>query len=47
LGGFDALDTIASLVRTDPGRARELLLGFADLTCAADQAEAPASARRA
>ncbi|MFC5995884.1 histidine kinase [Pseudonocardia hispaniensis] len=39
---YNALSTIAALVRTDPGRARELLLGFADLTRAADQpADAP------
>ena len=36
---YDALNTIASLMRTDPGRARELLLGFADLTRAADRPE--------
>ncbi|MGE0844135.1 histidine kinase [Pseudonocardia sp.] len=34
---YNSLNTIASLVRTDPGRARELLLGFADLTRAADR----------
>ncbi|WP_161631726.1 histidine kinase [Pseudonocardia asaccharolytica] len=34
---YNALNTIAALVRTDPTRARELLLGFADLTRAADQ----------
>ncbi|NMH98185.1 histidine kinase [Pseudonocardia acidicola] len=34
---YNSLSTIASLVRTDPARARELLLGFADLTRAADQ----------
>ncbi|WP_414706182.1 histidine kinase [Pseudonocardia sp. EC080625-04] len=33
---------MASLVRTDPPRARELLLGFADLSRAADRAEEPA-----
>ena len=38
---YNSLNTIASLVRTDPARARELLLGFADLTRAAD---APADA---
>jgi hypothetical protein len=35
---YNSLNTIASLVRTDPTRARELLLGFADLTRATDQA---------
>jgi bifunctional non-homologous end joining protein LigD len=35
---YNALSTIASLIRTDPARARELLLGFADLSRAADQA---------
>ena len=34
---YNALNTIASLMRTDPARARELLLGFADLTRAADR----------
>ncbi len=34
---YNALNTIASLIRTDPGRARELLFGFADLSRAADQ----------
>ncbi|WP_243743701.1 histidine kinase [Pseudonocardia dioxanivorans] len=34
---YNSLNTIASLVRTDPGRARDLLLGFADLTRAADR----------
>jgi bifunctional non-homologous end joining protein LigD len=34
---YNSLNTIAALVRTDPGRARELLLGFAHLTRAADQ----------
>jgi bifunctional non-homologous end joining protein LigD len=34
---YNALNTIAALMRTDPGRARELLLGFADLTRAADR----------
>jgi len=29
---YNALNTIASLVRTDPGRARELLLDFADFS---------------
>ncbi|MEJ3657904.1 histidine kinase [Actinomycetes bacterium KLBMP 9759] len=35
---YNALNTIAALIRTDPGRARELLFGFADLSRAADQA---------
>ncbi len=30
------MNTIAALIRTDPGRARELLFGFADLSRAAD-----------
>ncbi|MGH3566752.1 MAG: histidine kinase [Pseudonocardia sp.] len=34
---YNSLNTIASVIRTDPARARELLLGFADLTRAADQ----------
>jgi bifunctional non-homologous end joining protein LigD len=34
---YNALNTIAALIRTDPGRARELLIGFADLSRAADQ----------
>jgi bifunctional non-homologous end joining protein LigD len=33
---YNALNTIAALIRTDPGRARELLFGFADLSRAAD-----------
>ncbi|MEQ3549293.1 histidine kinase [Pseudonocardia nematodicida] len=40
---YNTLNTIASLVRTDPPRARELLLGFADLSRAADRADAPES----
>ena len=36
---YNALNTIASLMRTDPVQARELLLGFADLTRAADRPE--------
>ena len=36
---YNALNTIAALMRTDPARARELLLGFADLTRAADRPE--------
>ncbi|MEJ8280131.1 histidine kinase [Pseudonocardia spirodelae] len=39
---YNTLNTIASLVRTDPPRARELLLGFADLSRAADRADEPA-----
>lgn len=35
---YNSLNTIAALIRTDPGRARELLVGFADLSRAADQA---------
>ncbi len=34
---YNALNTIAALIRTDPGRARELLFGFADLSRVADQ----------
>ncbi|MDQ4119206.1 MAG: histidine kinase, partial [Actinomycetota bacterium] len=34
---YNTLNTIAALVRTDPPRARELLLGFADLSRAADR----------
>lgn len=34
---YNALNTIASVIRTDPARARELLLGFADLNRAADR----------
>lgn len=37
---YNSLNTIASLVRTDPARARELLLGFADLARATDRAGA-------
>ncbi len=37
---YNSLNTIAALIRTDPGRARELLMGFADLSRAADQAGA-------
>ena len=33
---YNSLNTVASLIRTDPGRARELLLGFADLSRTAD-----------
>jgi bifunctional non-homologous end joining protein LigD len=35
---YNSLNTIAALIRTDPMRARELLMGFADLSRAADQA---------
>jgi bifunctional non-homologous end joining protein LigD len=35
---YNTLNTIASLIRTDPSRARELLIAFADLSRAADQA---------
>ncbi len=38
---YNTLNTIAALVRTDPPRARELLLGFADLSRAADRAGEP------
>ncbi|OLT21302.1 hypothetical protein BJF78_34385 [Pseudonocardia sp. CNS-139] len=34
---YNALNTIGALIRTDPGRARELLNDFADLSRAADQ----------
>jgi bifunctional non-homologous end joining protein LigD len=34
---YNALNTIAALMRTDPVHARELLLGFADLSRAADR----------
>jgi hypothetical protein len=34
---YNALNTIAALMRTDPARARELLLGFADLNRVADR----------
>jgi Putative regulator of cell autolysis len=34
---YNALNTIAALIRTDPARARELLFGFADLSRAADR----------
>ena len=33
---YNTLNTIAALIRTDPGRARELLFDFADLSRAAD-----------
>ena len=34
---YNSLNAIASLIRTDPARARELLLGFADLSRATDR----------
>ncbi|MHA6618191.1 ATP-dependent DNA ligase [Pseudonocardia sp. DLS-67] len=34
---YNSLNTIAALIRSDPGRARDLLIGFADLNRAADQ----------
>lgn len=34
---YNSLNTIAALIRTDPGRARDLLMGFADLNRAVDQ----------
>jgi bifunctional non-homologous end joining protein LigD len=34
---YNSLNTIAALIRTDPSRARDLLIGFADLSRAADQ----------
>jgi bifunctional non-homologous end joining protein LigD len=34
---YNSLNTIAALIRTDPGRARDLLIGFADLSRAADR----------
>ena len=40
---YNSLNTIASLIRTDPGRARELLFGFADLCRAADRPTATPS----
>ena len=40
---YNSLNTIASLIRTDPGRARELLFGFADLSRATDQSSAATS----
>jgi bifunctional non-homologous end joining protein LigD len=39
---YNALNTIAALMRTDPVHARELLLGFADLTRVADRPEGAA-----
>ena len=36
---YNSLNTIGALIRTDPGRARELLLGFADVSRAADLPE--------
>ncbi len=40
---YNSLNTIAALIRTDPGRARELLFGFADLSRATDQSSAATS----
>jgi len=34
---YNSLNTIAALIRTDPGRARDLLIGFADLNRTADK----------
>jgi hypothetical protein len=34
---YNSLNTIAALIRTDPGRARDLLMGFADLSRAVDR----------
>jgi hypothetical protein len=34
---YNSLNAIASLIRTDPSRARELLVGFADLSRATDR----------
>ncbi|MGI9004523.1 MAG: histidine kinase [Pseudonocardia sp.] len=34
---YNSLNTITSLIRTDPSRARELLIGFADLSRTADE----------
>jgi bifunctional non-homologous end joining protein LigD len=36
---YNSLNTIAAITRTDPARARELLLGFAELSRAADRAD--------
>uniref|UniRef100_UPI0015EFF954 histidine kinase n=1 Tax=Pseudonocardia pini TaxID=2758030 RepID=UPI0015EFF954 len=38
---YNAFSTIASLMRTDPKQARELLLGFADLSRTADRVGTP------
>jgi bifunctional non-homologous end joining protein LigD len=38
---YNAFNTIAALMRTDPGRARELLLEFADLSRTADRVGTP------
>jgi LytS/YehU family sensor histidine kinase len=44
---YNSLNTIAALIRTDPGRARELLFGFADLSRAADvPGDAPSTLAR-
>jgi hypothetical protein len=36
---YNSVNTIAAITRTDPARARELLLGFAELSRAADRAD--------
>lgn len=38
---YNAFNTIAALMRTDPGQAHELLLGFADLSRTADRVGTP------
>ncbi|GAA4707389.1 hypothetical protein GCM10023215_55370 [Pseudonocardia yuanmonensis] len=38
---YNAFNTIAALMRTDPAQARELLLGFADLSRTADRVGTP------
>jgi bifunctional non-homologous end joining protein LigD len=41
---YNSLNAIASLIRTDPTRARELLVGFADLSRATDRStDAPST----
>ena len=40
---YNSLNAIASLIRTDPTRARELLVGFADLSRATDRPTAAPS----
>ncbi|MBV9922204.1 MAG: histidine kinase [Pseudonocardia sp.] len=41
---YNSLNAIASLIRTDPARARELLVGFADLSRATDRStDAPST----
>ncbi|WP_143029901.1 histidine kinase [Pseudonocardia oroxyli] len=39
---YNTFNTIASIMRTDAGKARELLLGFADLSRTADRVGSPA-----